>query len=396
MTKLLMSCDDFLYSHQGSFFAASREKFDFYQRYLRVFDKLRLVCRCEERPELKKSNVPLSLDPRIEFIPVPMFHGPTQYAKHYFSVGRTIKNITDGCDAAVLRIPSTIAMRIGNQVMKAGIPYACEVVYDGVDGWKATTGITRMIWKRIDKKMRSICAEADGVSCVTENYLQRHYYSKKPSAFTSHYSSLALDKTFFASPKQYPSHRPITIAHVSNQIGFHGRKGNLELIQAVALLKKENYSIKIKFAGEIRDDSPKKVTEFAAKSGVENDIEFVGYLSRKELDAFLSRADVFVLPTKAEGLPRVIIEAMAKGLPAITTPVSGCPELINEHFLVDYEDVSSLANRIKELIDNPQLYERTSQENFEKSWQYEASVLQNRRDEFYGKLKALVDQNKNN
>lgn len=388
--KLLLSCDDFLCSCQGKYYAASQEKYDFYQRYLRVFDKLRLVCRCEERRELKKSNVALSQDSRIEVIPVPMFHGPIQYAKRYIAVGNSVRNVANGCDAAVLRIPSTTAMRVYESVKRSGTPYACEVVYDGEDGWKVTSGLTRLIWKRIDKNMRGICAGADGVSCVTEHYLQQHYYSMKHNAFTSHYSSLALDKSFYSSPKLYPQQKPIIIAHVTNQIGFHGRKGNLELIQAVSLLKKKGYDIKIRFVGEIRDDSPEKVKQFADQLGVGERIEFLGYISREELDEFLSNVDLFVLPTKAEGLPRVIIEAMAKGLPTITTPVSGCPELIEPHFLVAYDDVKTLADRIQELIDNHEIYEKTSKRNYEKAWEYEASVLEKRRDVFYAELKKCI------
>ena len=388
--KLLLSCDDFLYSHQGEYYASSQEKFDFYQRYLRVFDKLRLVCRCEEKDQLKASYVCLSKDSRIEVVSVPMFHGPKQYMKKYLSVGISIKNIVKDCDAAVLRIPSTIAMRIGKQVMKSNLPYACEVVYDGEDGWKVTTGITRLLWKNIDRKMRKLCKLADGVSCVTERYLQQHYYSEIPHAFTSHYSSLALNKDFYTSPKSYPNHRPIVIAHVTNQIGYRKRKGNLELIKAISILKGFGIDARVKFVGEIRDNSPEKVKKFASQFGVEDSIEFLGYINRKELDDFLNNVDLFVLPTKAEGLPRVIIEAMAKGLPTITTPVSGCPELISEHFLVDYDNVQGLAERIKELVENPQLYVQTSKENFDKSWQYEASVLEKRRDEFYMKLRNVA------
>lgn len=99
---------------------------------------------------------------------------------------------------------------------------------------------------------------------------------------------------------------------------------------------------------------------------------------------------MYVMPTMAECLPRVIIEAMSKGLPCITTPVSGNPELVSSHFLVDYYDIMTLADRIAELVENKELYERASKENFERSWDYEASVLQERRDEFYRNLLSLV------
>ena len=81
---------------------------------------------------------------------------------------------------------------------------------------------------------------------------------------------------------------------------------------------------------------------------------------------------------------------MAKGLPCITTPVSGNPELISEYFLVDYENVETLADRIEELIKDKVLYEAASAENFNRSLQYEDSILEKRRDEFYSKLKGCI------
>ena len=55
---------------------------------------------------------------------------------------------------------------------------------------------------------------------------------------------------------------------------------------------------------------------------------------------------------------------MAKGLPCITTPVSGNPELVSEHFLVGYSDINTLADRIEELVKNKSIYEVTSKGKF--------------------------------
>ena len=148
--------------------------------------------------------------------------------------------------------------------------------------------------------------------------------------------------------------------------------------------------VEAKFVGKSYHDGQRLLTEYSKSLGVESHIEYKGYVTRSELDAFLTDVDLFVMPTRAEGLPRTIIEAMAKGLPCITTPVSGNPELVSEHFLVEYSDVTTLADRIQELVTNKELYEATSKENFERSLQYEASVLEKRRDEFYIKLKQCI------
>lgn len=390
MKKLLLACDDFLYSNNGRFYAASQEKYDFYQRYLRVFDKLRLVCRCQEESELKNSRVPLDADVRIEVTPVPMFHGPKEYAKLYFSVGRALNRVTEGCDAAILRIPSTVAIRVGKNVLRSKMPYACEVVYDAEDGWRGYTGISRLAWKRIDKQMRHLCSSANGVSCVTEKYLQQHYFSDKQGAFKEHYSSLALDKSFYSGAKSFPVGRELVIAHISNQVGEQSAKGHRQTIEAIKILKDRGVNVIVKFAGNDHFGGIAKFRKYAEDMGVANRVEFLGFLNREGINSLLSEADLYVMPTMAEGLPRVIIEAIAKGLPCITTPVSGNPELVDEHFLVDYYDTITLADKIEELTKDASLYEATSKANFERSWKYEASVLEKRRDDFYGKLKQLV------
>lgn len=390
MCKLLISCDDTLFVYHGKYYFKNQEWCNFYKRYLRVFNSLRIAVRCEDVDELNPCNI-LIADTRIEVIDIPNFSGPLEYAKKYFKIGRAIANICDGCDAAIVRLPSTIGQRVARKVIKSHIPYGVEVVYDAEDGWRSEKKIiNRYLWKRIDKEMRETCYTANGISCVTEFYLQKHYYSKKADAFTSYYSTLELPKEFYGFPKKYPKGKTFTLANVANQIQFNGRKGFNEIIEAISILKKKGVIVNAKFVGQDYHNGITQFMDLSRRLDVEKQIEFMGYLTRPELDDFLSSVDMFVMPTRAEGLPRVIIEAMAKGLPAISTPVSGNPELLDTHFLVKYEDVQTLANRIEELIIDKELYEKTSFENFNNSQKYEATVLEKRRDAFYQKLEQIA------
>lgn len=393
MAKLLMSCDDYVYLCKGKYYARTQEKYDFYQRYLRVFDQLRLVTRCVEEEKLGRSRVALD-DPRIEYVPMPFFSGPIQYVKNYFRVSKALKHITEGCDAAVVRLPSTIAQRVCEKVIKSGIPYATELVYDAKDAFEGASSATeRILWKIIHRQMVDDCAKADGVSCVTKHYLQQHYTSKKANAFFGNYSSLALDRSFYTSERSFPTKDFIIIAHVCTQVQYNGRKGFNELIKAMQLLKRRDVKVKVQFAGPDYHDGIRKLTELAEKLDVSDRVEFIGGVNRKQLSDYLEQSDLYVMPTWAEGLPRVIIEAMAKGLPCITTPVSGNPELVSEHFLVEYNDVGKLADRIEELCSNKELYEVTSKENFSRSLEYESTILEKRRDSFYKQLKLLALKN---
>ena len=386
MAKLLLSCDDYVFRCNGKYYARTQEKYDFYQRYLRVFDKLRLVTRCVDEKQLGKSRVSLD-DSRIEYVPMPFFSGPLQYAKAYYKIYKQLKGITDGCDAAILRLPSTIAQRVCTKVMKSGIPYATELVFDANDAMdNATNPIERLLWSNIHRQMVNACNHADGVACVTEHYLQKHYSSQKPDAFFGHYSSLALDKSFYTGARHFPIGKEISIAHVCTQVQFKGRKGYNEVIEAIAKLKKRGVDVSVNFAGPDYHDGISKLTNLAQTLGVGDRIHFIGGVNRTQLSEYLEKSDIYVMPTWAEGLPRVIIEAMAKGLPCITTPVSGNPELVEEHFLVPYYDTDTLADRIEELTKDVSLYEKTSRVNFERSKKYEASLLEARRDDFYHNL----------
>lgn len=387
MRKLLLSCDDTIFCSGGKYYAANQDGYEFFQRYLRVFDELRIVCRCKDEAPLKPSRVLLEGD-RMEVVRITDFHRPKQYATNYFQVGREVKGSIAGCERAIFRLPSTVAFRVWKAFRKTGLPYACEIVYDAKDGIAASTNfVNKLLWMKIHIDMQQACFKAVGVSCVTEHYLQQRYYTKVKDGFSSHYSSLSLDKSFYTSARTYPEGKSLSIAHVAKQVAFNGRKGINQIIEALAVLKKEGVIVNATFAGKDYNGGIDKLKAYAASLGVGEQVRFSGFITRRELSEMLDISDMYVMPTKAEGLPRVIIEAMAKGLPCISSPVSGNPELLASHYLVGYYDVENLAERIKELASNKEAYEKASSDNFDNSHKYEASLLQKRRDEFYSKLK---------
>lgn len=86
---------------------------------------------------------------------------------------------------------------------------------------------------------------------------------------------------------------------------------------------------------------------------IEKFVEFVGETPRSLIPVYMKAADLFVLPSLSEGFPNVILEAMASGLPIITTNVSGLPDIIRDGengFIVQPGDADQLADRIRELI----------------------------------------------
>ncbi len=131
-------------------------------------------------------------------------------------------------------------------------------------------------------------------------------------------------------------------------------KGQAILIEAAALLKKSGLPVKVTFAG----DGPDKARLQAAAYcfGIESDCRFLGGVNPEKIRDLYEAADLFVLPSFAEGIPVVLMEAMSMEVPCITTRINGIPELIEsgaQGLLVAPSDVNGLAEAIETLWNGP-------------------------------------------
>ncbi|HEY1379494.1 MAG TPA: glycosyltransferase family 4 protein [Gemmataceae bacterium] len=107
--------------------------------------------------------------------------------------------------------------------------------------------------------------------------------------------------------------------------------------------------------GASRPDLERQVRE----AGLENVVVFAGF--RSDLDAWMPNADLFVLPSFNEGLPNVVLEACACGVPAVATAVFGTPEVLHDGVngcLVPAGDAAALADRIVRLLGDAGLRRR--------------------------------------
>jgi glycosyltransferase involved in cell wall biosynthesis len=100
---------------------------------------------------------------------------------------------------------------------------------------------------------------------------------------------------------------------------------------------------------------------------------------RRILDA----ADLFVLPSRTEGLPRALVEAMARGLPCVGSAVGGIPELLDDSELVPAGDPAFLAAKMHEVLRDPARMETMSRRNLAAALEYCGSAIADRRRSFY-------------
>lgn len=136
-------------------------------------------------------------------------------------------------------------------------------------------------------------------------------------------------------------------------------KGLSFLLEAVARLRAELPDIRLTVVG----DGPERAgaEALAHAAGIADRVLFTGYQSSAQVAEWLSRADVFVLPSLAEGVPIVLMEAMAAGVPVVATNVGGTSELVvdgENGFLVPPTATDALVSRIRQLLDDPGLRSR--------------------------------------
>lgn len=136
---------------------------------------------------------------------------------------------------------------------------------------------------------------------------------------------------------------------------FRPRKGIEILIQALAVLRQNNHAVHLRAVGPFETPTYENVIKtLAVRLGVADMIDWVGFV--QDVDLELRKMDILVLPSLfGEGMPMVILEAMAAGVPVVASDVEGIPEVL-EHGLtgivVKPGDADSLASALLDLMNN--------------------------------------------
>ena len=202
-----------------------------------------------------------------------------------------------------------------------------------------------MHW-RIDEKI----ARARFVSCIS------HFCRSQAMYFSdqAHWPKLRIVHCG-VSPAQYGT-KPRDV--YGKRIVFVGR---LDAVKGVPLLLDAFDNIRAAHPEAcltIIGDGPDRSALEARASAMGSTVSFLGYQPQEEISAALEQADMLVLPSFAEGLPVVLMEAMASRVPVIASQVAGVPELVEEGisgFVVPPGDVETLTDRLNLLLSDPGL-----------------------------------------
>jgi glycosyltransferase involved in cell wall biosynthesis len=136
-------------------------------------------------------------------------------------------------------------------------------------------------------------------------------------------------------------------------------KGQAILLRALARLRDDGLPLRATIAGE--GPERERLQRLAAELGLEGLVELVGAVSQEELAGLYREADIFCLPTLSEAVGVVNMEAMATGLPVVSSNLMGVPELIGDGrtgILVTPGRDGELAEALRRLAEDPSLRQR--------------------------------------
>lgn len=400
--KLLIAVDTRFYrTPDGIVWTEAQNNYQFWANYLRVYEDLLIVARVKDVSN-KQLNWIQSSGDRVEFHGLPYYLGPWEYMKKFLLIKSSIAKAVSNSNCAILRVPGTIASLVWKELRKQRKEYMLEVCGDPWESLAPGTvkSVVRPLARWISTyELKKQCKKALGTSYVTSSVLQRRYPPHRKSVFltesekhlndkyiTTSYSDIELTEEAFRRKLNGPQD-PIRLINVGSMETYY--KAQDVQIKALKKCLDLGYSVHLFLVGSGR--CRPIYEELAKELQVQNHVTFLGSLPGLErVIQALDESDIFLLPSMVEGLPRALIEAMARGLPCIATNVGGIPELLVAEDLVPPNDPEALSKKIIDVISTPERMSEMSERNFIKSTEFAPHFIHKKRYEYYSFLKKRL------
>ncbi len=240
-----------------------------------------------------------------------------------------------------------------------GVPYVVSLRGGDVPGFQPydlagyhclTAPLIRFLWRRA----AAVVANSRGLADLA---------ARSAGAVPIRMIPNGVDAARFAPAEELSREGPVRLVFVGRLVR---QKGLDVLLEALARLPEEAC-----FEATIIGDGPLRadLAAMAARLGLAAKVRFAGWVSRADMPETLRHADAFVFPSRDEGMPNAVLEAMASGLAVAATRIAGNEELVEEGrtgFLVPPDDAAALTAVVARLVADRNLCWRLGQAGREK------------------------------
>lgn len=374
-----------LFVHDGPIYKNSEDEYfgvhyndKLIERYQKLGTKITFLMRVSPFKMDDKQSFSRITKTDFSVIEIPNFKSIKLYLKNYLRAKRIIYNAVYESDIIVIRSPSAAGTLAIKAARKYNKPHLVEFVACTLDAYRYYDWQGKVIAPFKYFLQKRIIKNVPFVVYVTKEFLQKRYPTKGKSINCSDVELTVFDNDSMGK-------RLIKIKSANNilTIGTVGTldvkyKGQADVIKALALLKKDNIIFNYKIVGQGSDLQLRKLIN---NFKLEEQVEIVGAIPHNQINDFYSNLDIYIHPSRTEGLPRAIIEAMSTGCPVIASTAGGIPELINKENLFKPGNVKEIIQLLKKV--NKEWMLKEAERNFGKAKEYKFEVLERKRGEFY-------------
>lgn len=250
-----------------------------------------------------------------------------------------------------------------------GVPYVVRLGGGDIPGAQKRYAF---VYKVIGAPLRRIWETADAVVANSEGLLQRANRFSESGKFRI--ISNGVDVVFFNRMSEIPGKSDeIRILFISRLIEGKGIQYIIPMMKTINEKSGKKVVLDIVGDGPYRSELERIVQEVRA----EEFVTLYGQKNKAELLEFHNRSDIFILPSMSEGMPNVVLEAMAMSLPIIMTPCEGSKELVTDNGII--ASIETFQDAVLELIgddDKRKTMGANSRNNIMKSFTWNAAARQ--------------------
>lgn len=392
--KLTFISDTFFYNYNNKIYPKGSINENVINRYKQVFDEIEILSRQIKIKEDITNLTNLNILEGIKFIDIPNFTSIKNFYK-LPNIRKIIKRVIKNSEIIIARLPSILGNIAIDYAKKYKKPYGVEVVGCPWDAlWNYGNIQGKILAPFAYLRTKKIAKNSKFTLYVTEQFLQKRYPTKGYSKGCSDVFLPIIEEKVLINRiekiKKMDLDKKIKIGMIGALTSQY--KGFDLAIKSIKELNNKYNNIELHILG---GGDASKWRKLAKKEKILDKVFFDGTLpSGYPVFEWIDNIDIFIQPSKQEGLPRALLEAMSRGCPAVGSKTGGIPELLDERLIHKKGNYKDLTKKIIFLISNKEIMIEQAKKNFETSKNYSKDVLDEKRTGFWKEFRKYVESEK--
>lgn len=356
-----------------------------YKRYMCLGDDMTILLSKKDVDHPTMSMI----DESVKLIFVKKLNSVSNLIKYTHSNKIIIESAVKQADVCVIHLPDGNGDTVVKYAKKYQKPYLCVVCGCAWDSLWNYDWRGKIVAPFYYSQARKSIKDSPYVIYVTSGFLQKRYPTNGRWIACSNVNietgvSSILDRRLQRIKEQ----DDISVLKIGTSAAVDvSYKGQEFVIKAISILKKKGVLFEYHLIGKGDNNRLRTIAE---SEGVEELVFFHGPLPHEKVLVFLDDMDIYIQPSKTEGLPRATIEALSRGCLCMGTNIAGLPELIDSDYLFPKGDVMRIAE-ILERITKDDLVNQ-AHVNYDRAKKYDMAYLARKRQTFLNEFKVLLNK----